>query len=133
MLLEEYIDGIEITVPILDGKALSIIEIQPPKNGVFDYDNKYNGKSIELCPPSNLDPVKQIDAKNLGEMINEKLGCRHLSRVDIIFASNKFYVLEVNTMPGLTSQSLYPKAAIADGMSFNDLVLKFVELTLRRD
>ena len=131
MLLEEYINGIEITVPILDGKALQVIEIHPPKNGVFYYSNKYNGKTEDYCPPKNLSPDQISQAKSLGEMIHSKFGCSHLSRIDMIYVSGKFYVLEINTMPGMTSQSLYPKAARAEGISFDDLVVKFVELTQR--
>jgi D-alanine-D-alanine ligase len=131
-VLEELIDGSEITVPVLDGKALPVIEIIPPADEEFDYDNKYNGRTQELCPPKNVGSDIQERAQRLAEKVHAVMGARHLSRVDIMIDKNgKPYVLEINTMPGMTSGSLYPKSAMQAGMDMPVLVKKFVELVQR--
>ena len=127
MLLEEYVDGTEITVAILDGTALPVIEICPPKNGVFDYVNKYNGATEEFCPPKHVSEAVQKKAQALAERIYEELGCRHLARIDMIISGEDIYVLEVNTMPGMTDQSLFPKAAAVAGYTFENLVAALVD------
>lgn len=121
-LLEAYISGIETTVPVLDGKVMPVIEIIPPQNELFDYENKYNGKTAELCPPKNVDIAVQKQMQSLALSVHEIMGCRHLSRTDMILSDNKIYVLEINTMPGLTSQSLFPLSARTAGMTFEELV-----------
>jgi D-alanine-D-alanine ligase len=124
--------GNEITVPILDQKALPVVEIVPPDNEEFDYDNKYNGRSQELCPPLSVPRETQKQAQELAEKVHKTMGCRHLSRVDIMIdKAGKLYVLEINTMPGMTDQSLYPKSALVAGMMMPDLMTKFVELVKR--
>jgi len=131
-LIEELIEGTEITIPILDKEALPVIEIVPPTDGEFDYENKYNGKTKELCPPQSLDKKTQIKAQNIAEKVHSVMGCRHLSRVDIMIDSrDKLYVLEINTMPGMTEQSLYPLAAKTAGISMPELMKRFVELVKR--
>jgi len=132
-VLEELIDGTEVTVPVLDGKALPVIEIVPPPDGEFDYDNKYNGRTQELCPPQTVGEALQIQAKELAEKVHAVMGARHLSRVDMMIdRTGKIYVLEINTMPGMTGQSLYPKSAAVSGSDMPALVKKFVEL-IKRD
>jgi D-alanine-D-alanine ligase len=132
-VIEELIEGIEITVPILDQTALLALEVRPPEGGEFDYENKYNGQSAELCPPPSISEEQHKNAQRLAERVHKLTGARHLSRVDTIMrADGSFVVLEINTMPGLTDQSLYPKSAAVAGMSMPELVKKFVEL-VRRD
>ena len=131
-VIEELIEGVEITVPILDAKALLAIEIQPPEDQEFDYENKYNGKTLEHCPPVNISEEVQTAAQDLAEKVHNALGCRHLSRVDIIIRpDNSMIVLELNTIPGLTGQSLYPKAATASGIDMPSLVNRFADLVKR--
>lgn len=131
-VLEELAEGIEITVPILDQTALPAIEVRPPEGGEFDYENKYNGQSAELCPPPSLPPEQHQKAQRLAEKVHKTMDCRHLSRVDTIMRPDgSFVVLEINTIPGLTDQSLYPKAAAVSGLSMPELVKKFVELVKR--
>ena len=131
MLMEELIEGDEITVSILGDAALPVIEIIPPEGQEFDYKNKYNGKSQELCPPKNISVDKQVEAQRLTERIHDKAGARHLSRTDIIITpASEVYVLEINTIPGMSSQSLYPKAAQQAGLDMVGLVQKFVEMTV---
>jgi len=128
MLLEEYIDGTEITVSLLNGEAMPVIEIQPPKNGTFDYINKYNGKTLELCPPENLSTATQKVAQNIAKKIYTAFGCRHLARIDMIVLGDDIYTLEVNTLPGMTSQSLYPKSLAVAGYDFDRLVATLITL-----
>lgn len=131
-VLESLVEGLEITVPILDQTALPAIEVRPPEGGEFDYENKYNGKSAELCPPLSISPEQHGKAQKLAENVHRVMGCRHLSRVDTIMRPDgSFVVLEINTIPGLTGQSLYPKSAAVSGLSMPELVKKFVELVKR--
>jgi D-alanine-D-alanine ligase len=134
MLLEELIEGTEITVSILGDSSLPVIEIIPPEGKEFDYENKYNGATQEICPPENVSENIQQAAQKLAELIHKEVGVRHLSRTDIIIdKEDKLWVLELNTIPGLTFQSLFPKAAKTSGISFEDLVQKFLDLTLEQN
>ena len=131
-VLEELIVGTEITVPDLDNQALPAIEIVPPPNKEFDYDNKYNGETQELCPVQNVPEPIQIQAQELAEKVHSIMGARHISRVDMMInKSGKLYVLEINTMPGMTDQSLYPKSAAVAGLPMPDLIKKFVDMVQR--
>ncbi len=126
-LIEELIEGTEITIPILGDKALPVIEIIPPANEEFDYENKYNGRTQELCPPKNVFERVQRESQALAENVHQNMGCRHLSRVDIMIdKDNNLFVLEINTMPGMTDQSLYPRSANVVGLPMPELVNKFV-------
>lgn len=131
-VVEELIVGPEITVPVLDGKALPVIEIVPPAGGEFDYQNKYNGRTQEICPAKSIRPSKQKEAQEISEKVFKVLGCRHLSRVDIMVdEQGNLYVLENNTLPGMTNQSLFPLSAKVAGMEMPKLTEKFVELVKR--
>jgi D-alanine-D-alanine ligase len=132
-LIEELIEGIEVTIPILDQSALPPIEVRPPEGGEFDYENKYNGKTAELCPPPSLSEDQVKKSQEIAEQVHKSVNCRHLSRVDLMMRPDgSFVVLEINTIPGLTNQSLYPKSAGVAGMSMPQLVTKFSDL-VRRD
>ncbi|HVO86661.1 MAG TPA: D-alanine--D-alanine ligase [Candidatus Binatia bacterium] len=132
MLLEELIVGNEITVPVLDGKALPVIEIIPPTGEDFDYENKYNGETQELCPPVNVSQKLQAEAQQIAERLHAAAGIRHLSRTDIIIdKDDKLWVLEINTMPGMTSQSLFPKSAKVAGISMTELVERFSRMAIK--
>jgi D-alanine-D-alanine ligase len=128
LLLEEYISGTEITVPILEGYTLPAIEIIPPPNKTFDYENKYNGATKELCPPEHVPVDVQKRAQKLALNVHEIMGCRHLSRTDFIIHGDKLYVLEVNTMPGFTDQSLFPRSAKVAGLEMQDLVAYIIKI-----
>lgn len=131
-VLEEFIAGTECTVPILDGQALPVIEIIPPPGEEFNYVNKYNGRSQEICPPKGIKEDLQIQIQDLAKRVHRVMSCRHLSRVDIMIdKQNKLFVLEINTMPGLTDQSLYPNSAAVAGLPMPQLVKKFVHLVQR--
>ncbi len=131
-ILEEFVPGIEITVAILDDQPLPVVEIHPPQGKEFDYENKYNGQSQELSPPPNVSKEGQKKAQDLAIAAHKALGCRHLSRTDMIVKDDGgVFVFDVNTMPGLTDQSLYPKAAAVADMTMPQLVTKFAELVER--
>jgi D-alanine-D-alanine ligase len=133
MLLEPFIDGHEITVGVLGNKALPVVEIIPPVHEDFDYENKYNGKTLEICPPKNVSQEVQQIARELTERIHALCNCAHMSRTDMIVSSdNSIYILETNVIPGLTDQSLLPKAAAADGLSMPEVCTRLVEMALSK-
>lgn len=133
MLLEELIQGDEITLSVLGDKALPAIEIIPPPSGEFDYDNKYNGQSQELCPPVHVSEAIQQKARAMAEKIHALCSCRDFSRTDMMIDANgSLFVLETNTIPGMTNQSLFPKAAATGGVPMEDLVDRLVQYSLKR-
>ncbi len=125
-LVEEYIAGREITVAVLNGKALGVTEIRP-KSGFYDYENKYtDGKTEHLCPaPLSAGESKKV--MEMAETAHNSLGCRGLTRSDFRYDGKDFYILEINTQPGMTALSLSPEIAAHAGISFNQLVQKIVE------
>jgi D-alanine-D-alanine ligase len=133
MLIEELIDGIEITVGVLGEQALPVIEIIPPSDGEFDYENKYNGKTQELCPPQHVSAEIQTAASQLAVHIHKLCGCRDFSRTDMfVTPDGKLYVLETNTIPGMTDQSLLPKAAATASIDMVTLCNQLVQLAISR-
>ena len=133
VLVEEFIRGREFTVGILDGKALPVVEIRT-KRDFFDYQAKYNaGAAEEICPAA-LDGTMAMRAKMFALRAHECLGCRDYSRVDLMMneITGQFYVLEVNTLPGMTANSLLPKAARAAGLEMPALCSRMVEMALAR-
>jgi len=126
-MIEEYIDGRELTVGILGGRALPIIEIVPPK-GVYDYEAKYSSPDTQYLVPAPIDGRASKIAGELAESAHAALGCRSFSRVDMMMDKmGRIFVLEVNTIPGMTDRSLLPKAAEATGISFSELCVKLVK------
>lgn len=133
MLVEELIVGTEVTVGVLGENALPIIEIIPPQDGEFDYDNKYNGKTQELIPALHVSEPDQKAVQKLAEEIHFAAGCRDFSRTDFIITDDgRYYLLETNTIPGMTSQSLYPKMGAAIGLDMSALCDKLVGFALAR-
>jgi len=133
MLIEELIDGTELTVGILGDAALPIIKIVPPEAGEFDYENKYNGASQEIVAPEDVDASIQKAAQELALKAHQLTGCRDFSRTDIMCdKTGKLFLLETNTIPGMTDQSLFPKMAAAAGLPMPTLCKQFVEMALNR-
>lgn len=133
MLLQELILGTETTVAVAGDESLPVIEIIPPEAQEFDYENKYNGTTQELCPPLNVTEELQKQAQDLALKIHILTGCQDMSRTDIMIdTSGLLHVLETNTIPGLTDQSLLPKAAATAGYDMPTLCSKFVESALKR-
>jgi D-alanine-D-alanine ligase len=122
--VEEFIKGREITVGILCGKPLPVVEIQYP--GVFfDYDAKYEhkrGETLYLCPPENISEDVQEKARKSAVRFAEAIGCRDMTRIDfMVDAENNIFILEANNIPGFTPSSLLPKAAANAGIPFPQL------------
>ena len=130
LFVEKYLPGIEITVGILHNKALPVIEIVPPKGGWFDYKNKYWGKTKEIPHAPSLDEKTKKLTQRLALKIHQTFGLGPYSRIDFIVSNGKPNALEVNTIPGLTASSLFPKAAQAAGISFPDLLDRMVKMSL---
>lgn len=129
-MIEEFIDGREITVGILDGKALPIIEIRS-KIGFYDYQAKYVDEQTEYLFDTITDAALAARIKAAATECFNVLGCRHFARVDFILADDSVaYGLEANTIPGFTTHSLLPKAAEKAGLSMSDLCVRIVETAL---
>jgi len=131
MLLQELITGVETTVAVLGTEGLPVIEIVPPAEQEFDYENKYNGASQEICPPEHVSQSDQASARQLAVRIHQLCGCQDMSRTDIFISGGKLYVLETNTMPGLTDRSLFPIAAAAAGLDMPALCDRLVRSALK--
>jgi D-alanine-D-alanine ligase len=130
ILVEEFIDGHEVTVAVLENQPLPVLEIKP-KHNVYDYECKYTSGMSEYEVPANIpdEVAKQIQAQALAAHIS--LGCEVYSRVDFRLSNEMVpYCLEVNSLPGMTSTSLVPKMAKAVGISFEDLIEKIIQLSL---
>ncbi len=130
ILVEEFIEGREITVSVLDGTALPIVAIIPKKS-FFDFQAKYEKGMTEYVVPAPLDAAVAERARQDAVTAYHALGCRHLARADMILdEEGRAVILEINTVPGLTETSLLPKAARAAGLEFTSLCTKIVELAL---
>jgi len=135
VMVEERIDGDEVTCAVLENRAgaaaLPPILIRPRHGTLFDYHAKYTpGASDEICPAPLPDVVCARVRRDALKAFSA-LGCRGLARVDFIVAGGEPWFLELNTMPGLTEQSLVPKAAAAAGLSLEELALGLVEAAAR--
>ena len=131
VLLEEYVAGRELTVGILKDEPLPVIEIVP-KAKIYDYKAKYSDPDTKYLVPAPISESQASLAKSLGVRSHKALGCRSFSRTDMIMdESDNIFVLEVNTIPGMTERSLLPKAAGAVGISFNKLCVMLIEDSLR--
>ncbi len=137
VLVEEFIEGTEITGAVLGNatpQALPLVEICPADHYTFfDYDAKYQpGASQEICP-ARLSPELTQKAQTCALKAHQALGCRGYSRTDMIVRDDKIYVLETNTIPGMTATSLFPQAAKAAGLDFTELLDKLIKLALEKD
>ncbi|MBT8762528.1 D-alanine--D-alanine ligase [Desulfohalobiaceae bacterium Ax17] len=132
-LLEQFIPGQELTCGVLDNQALPPVLIRPQKGAFFDYQSKYDPDGAEeICPA----PISKTLAQKLMDMAlkaHRSLGLKDYSRTDfIVDEEENIYILEVNTLPGMTKTSLLPKAAKAFGLSFEELIDKLISLALRK-
>ena len=129
-LVEDYIEGRELTVAVLDGKALGVLEIKP-KSGVYDYDSKYTSGATEYIVPAFLPPEITAKALEFAETAHKALGCKGVTRSDFIFDEKRddpqVYFLEINTHPGMTENSLVPKIAESVDINFEQLVEKILD------
>jgi D-alanine-D-alanine ligase len=128
ILVEQYIKGQEVQVGILDERPIGAIEIVP-KGEFYDYEAKYTDGMAEHIFPARLAPALYEKALQTGLAAHRSLGCSGYSRVDLLItAHEECYVLEVNTLPGMTALSLLPEiAAKGAGLSFETLVARIIE------
>ncbi len=133
VLLEEYIDGRELTVGILNDRALPVVEIIP-RGGFYDFASKYTpGASVYKAPaPLSSRQTKQL--QDLALDVHRRFGCRGATRVDFrLDRKGRPFVLELNTVPGMTETSLLPMAAKAARFSYEDMVEAILESAIERD
>lgn len=128
-LIERFVPGREMTVGILGERRLPVIELRP-KRDFFDYEAKYQDARTEYIVDPPLKPEERRAVQEAAWAAHEALGCRGMSRVDVILAEDGPVVLEVNTIPGLTERSLLPKAARAAGIDFAALCAEILRLAI---
>lgn len=132
IVIQEYIKGRELTVGVLDEQPLPVIEIIT-KNAYFDFQAKYQSALTEYIVPAKLDEQLSKKIQLDGLSAHKALGCFGCSRADMILSPDGLiYLLEVNTIPGMTATSLLPKAAKATGMDFSDLCLRLLSLAYEK-
>lgn len=135
VLIERYVQGVEITVGVLDFydeplQALPVVEIVP-KNAYYDFESKYADGGSEHIIPARISAELSLQAQELAKKCHQLLGCKAMSRTDLIVANNRLYILEVNTIPGMTPTSLLPQAAAAAGIDFATLLDKIIASALQ--
>jgi len=130
IIIEDYIKGREFTVGIFEDKPLAVVEIVL-KSGYFDFTTKYNDGLAQFISPAKLDETIYKKIQDIALAAHYALGCKHFSRVDILLGSGCIpYVLEVNSIPGLTTHSLLPLSAKCCGMDFDELIVGMTQLAL---
>ena len=130
-LVERRLKGRELTIGLLGGKALEVVEIKYSKE-CYDYDTKYLSNSTEYLCPAELPSEITNKIKSEAEAIFRNCGCRDFARIDFILEGDTPYFLEVNTIPGMTLQSLLPKSALAKGIDFNTLIETMLSFGINR-
>jgi D-alanine-D-alanine ligase len=133
VLVERYVKGRELAVGILDGEPLPIVEAIPKQEDFFNFEARYEiGRTDYVCP-AELDPDEADEVRDAARRTWEVLGLEGFARVDLMLGEDEgAQVLEANAIPGLTDTSLFPMAAEAAGMSFEDAVARIVELARAR-
>ncbi|MCA1797195.1 MAG: D-alanine--D-alanine ligase [Geobacteraceae bacterium] len=121
VLVEDFIAGREVTVGVIDGHVLPIVEVVA-KGGFYDYDAKYIPGQTEYNVPASLDEELYGAVQAAAQKVYSTIGCRGAVRVDFMLRGEEYFFLEVNTIPGMTETSLLPKAAAHEGMNFAELV-----------
>lgn len=132
IIIEKYLPGTEVSCGVLGNKkpiALPVIEIIPKKD-FFDYEAKYDETKCEEIVPARISKKLTRQVQELAIRVFQAIDCRGFGRVDMIISRKKPYVLEINTIPGLTPVSLFPKEAVAAGISYRGLLDKIIELAL---
>ena len=131
IIIERFIKGDELTVGILDNNALPVIKIVPNRK-FYDYKAKYTSGDTQYLVPAPIDIKFYNKAQELALAAHNALGCEDFSRVDMILGEDGIIrVLEVNSIPGMTSTSLLPKSAAVVGLNFRDLCVKIIELAIK--
>ena len=128
VLIEQWINGPEYTVSLLGERALPVVQIQPARE-FYDYKAKYTTSGTEYFCPTDLTKDEESELKNMAQKAFAAINCSGWGRVDFIRnkAKGNFYLLEANTVPGMTECSLVPKAAKAADISFSELVVEILK------
>ena len=122
VIIEQYVPGQEIQVAVMGNKPLGAIELRP-KRKFYDYKAKYSKSAkTQHIMPASISKKKYIEVLKIAKKAHKKIGCRGITRSDFRFYKNKFYLLEINTQPGMTALSLVPEIARFKKISFEDLV-----------
>ena len=130
-IIEDYIVGEELTVGVLNGKALGVLKIIPQADVLYDYDSKYaKGGSIHEFP-AKIEDKSYKEAMKIAEKVHKEFKMKGISRSDFILSEGKLYFLEVNSSPGMTKTSLIPDLATLQGYTFDDVVRLTVETFLK--
>jgi len=131
IIVEEFIDGRELTVGILGDRALDVVEIIP-KSGFYNYESKYTKGATEYTYPAKINSTISKTIKQNALKIHKALGCRHYSRVDFLLGNKDSspYMLEINTLPGLSETSLLPMSASSTGIGFRELINAIIDFSI---
>ena len=130
VLIEEWLSGVEMTVPVLDNQVLPAVQIIPDGE-FYDYHAKYISDNTQYICPAPLSKAREEELHRLVKSAYDAVGCRGWSRIDVMTDSKgEFRLVEVNTTPGMTSHSLFPKSAATVGYTFEQLVEKILELSV---
>jgi D-alanine-D-alanine ligase len=133
VLLERHVSGRELAVSLLDGEPLPVVEVRPKEEDRFNYEARYEIGRTEYVCPADLASAETTEVQGVATRAYEALGCTGFARVDLMHdADSTPQVLEANAIPGLTDTSLFPMAADAAAISFEDLVARIVELAVAR-
>ena len=132
VVVEQYIQGREFSICVIDGKALPIIEIAPI-SGFYDYKNKYQaGSTVETCP-AEIPEVQTREMQSYAELAAKVIGLDTYSRMDFLMDDDgRMYCLEANTLPGMTPTSLIPQEAAAMGVGYNELCEQLIQISLQK-
>lgn len=137
VVLEEYLEGDEYTCSVIDylGKptALPVTRIISPKDEFYDYKNKYNLDGSEHVVPAKISQKLTKEIQSAALLAHKSLGCLDMSRSDFIIKNNQIYILEVNTIPGMTPVSLFPESAKSAGIDFSDLLRNIIMSAYQRE
>ena len=127
LIIENYISGKEIQVAVINGKSLGAIELQPRRK-FYDYKAKYSKSALTRhVMPANLSKKKYNEVLKLGNKAHQVLNCKGITRSDFKFINNKFYLLEINTQPGMTNLSLVPEISKYVNINFKSLIKKIID------
>jgi len=132
LLIEQFIKGVEISCPVLGNRklqALPVIEIVPA-GGIYDYHAKYTPGATQEIVPARIPEKQYKQAQELAVACHNSLGCKGMSRTDMIVRGEELFVLETNTIPGMTPTSLLPRAAQAAGIEFPELLDRLIGYAL---